>query len=251
MAIPLRPLQLLCERRATLFKHVPEFLKSSSEISSTAATSSSSQDGQSQIEHLDTTYGLRLSFKNGQIIDVRHLLPSPEASSSADPPTGDSSSIPVDNVGIASPKPSKPAYWYRIWPDWGTSHFWNEECSDEDGEWEHHVDGDVIESRYPALAPSYIDWATAYDIAFEEQECDQGSHAEVFADPRDDAVWEMEGCLMAFWLVLREDVEHMEYWPHIKKYSLMANNLVDVLKEVLKDTETRLQERLSKESQTA
>ena len=119
MALSLRPLQLLCQRRTSIFKLIPEFL-------TTSTKSSTAQDDQSKTDHLDTKYGLRLSFENGQIIAVRLVSPSPELAigfSTLGSQTTDSPTSPVDNSFPSPHELSESRYSYWLLPDWGTSRF--------------------------------------------------------------------------------------------------------------------------------
>ena len=237
MPSPLRPLRLLCEQRPSIFSFVPEFLTPQEPL---AASSPAHQSPRSQKEHLDTRYGLRLSLEKGQITAVRSI-PIVSHLETGSPPTDpsiigttsttaspslDSSTIPsstaeslttdspttfAHNKGSSPPQPIKPRYSYRLFPDWQTSYLWYNAHSPQGADGNSHVDTNDIESRYPRLAPYYFDWQDRYESSFENQECHLGADAEVFPDPHVRAAWEVEGCLMACWLALQEDVEKVEY----------------------------------------
>lgn len=129
MSFPLRPLQLQCERCASIIESMPKFL-TSLETFPAAAASSSALHARSQIEHLDTKYGLRLSLENGQIKSVR-IVNTPFQPASDSPTTGshtDDSLTPDTHTTIVNskvplpPQPPKPRYSYRLFPDWQTSY---------------------------------------------------------------------------------------------------------------------------------
>lgn len=256
MAFPLRPLQLLCERRPSILESVPKFLTSLDNSPATAA-SSSAQRARSKIDHLDTKYGLRLSFENGKITTVRIVRPlsQPTSYSSAtdspttDPPTTDSPTPDkhtslVDNNVPSPSQPPKPRYSYRLFPDWQTSYLWYDTSSQHAPADGHvHVDENDISSRYPTLHAYYFAWQEVYESAFEKQGCHLGAHAEVFPDAHERATWEVEGCLIACWLALGEDVEGVEYRPGEKAYLLKGDGAGDVLEGFLKDIDTELGDR--------
>ena len=104
-----------------------------------------------------------------------------------------------------------------------------------------HVDFGVIESRYPALYPFYCDWAQFYDTTFWKQGCYLGSDAELFPDVHEDVAWDVEGCLMALWLALDENVKQVEYHPHKIKYLLIEEKLENFFKDFLNDSDMRLE----------
>lgn len=105
-----------------------------------------------------------------------------------------------------------------------------------------HVDEDDIASRYPALHDYYFAWQEIYESAFEKQGCHLGARAEVFPDAHERAAWEVEGCLIACWLALREDVEGVEYRPGEKAYLIKGDGVRDVLEGFLKDVDVGLGE---------
>lgn len=228
MAFPLQPLRFFCERRLSIIESVPEFLTPLK----TLTASSSAQHPCPELDHLDTKYGLRLNFKNGQITTV-HIVPTP-SQPVIDPPT---TKPHTTNKVLLPPQSPKPCYSYRLFPDWQTSYLWYDTPS---AEGHVHVDEDDISSRYPALAGYYFAWQEAYESAFKKQGCHLGVPAEVFPDAHDRAAWEVEGCLIACWLALRGDVEKVKYQPTKKAYLLKKHEVGDVLKGFLKDVDVGL-----------
>lgn len=164
MASSLRPLQLLCERRPSIFSFTPEFL--SSQKKSFAAASLPAHHVFDCVSHknddLDTKYGLQINFENGQITTVRAIIPPPVSDSktetesrtagattesstvdsfsfmSSPSPFSESphththttsSSIPAAqtpsvHIHDMESSPSPHPYTYRLFPDWQTSYLW-------------------------------------------------------------------------------------------------------------------------------
>ncbi|OJD10010.1 hypothetical protein AJ78_08801, partial [Emergomyces pasteurianus Ep9510] len=100
---------------------------------------------------------------------------------------------------------------------------------------EIHVDEDIIEARYPTLAPFYFAWQDIYENSFTAQGCDRGSGLDVFPDIAVRIGWEVEGFLIACWLVLQDDVEQVKYEPVTGMYSIKKDNLGDILRQFLTD----------------
>lgn len=103
-----------------------------------------------------------------------------------------------------------------------------------------HVDEDDISDRYPALDTYYFAWQEVYESAFEKQGCHLDGQAEVFLDAHERAAWKVEGCLIAAWLALMEDVERVEYQPTEKTCLFKRDDFGDVLKNFLKDVDMKL-----------
>ena len=74
-----------------------------------------------------------------------------------------------------------------------------------------------------------------HESAFEKQGCHLGSGASSFPNAQELAAWEVEGCLIACWLALSDDVERVEYWPGEKSYLVKRDGVEGVLERVLKD----------------
>lgn len=233
------PLQLLCERHTCIIESVPKFL-TSLETSPTVAAASSVQHARPQIYHLDTKYGLRISFENGQMKAVR-IVHTPSQPDIGSPITNTHTTI-VDNNVPLPPQTPKARYSYRLFPDWQTSYLWYKTSQHALADGHVHVDENDISSRYPELHDYYFAWQDVYESAFEKQGCHLGAQAEVFPDAHERAAWEVEGCLIACWLALREDVEGVEYRPGEKAYLVKADGVVDVLEEFLKDVDLELGE---------
>ncbi len=248
MSFPLRPLQLLCERRASIIESMPKFL-TSLETFPAAAASSSAPHARSQIEHLDTKYGLRLSLENGQIKSVR-IVNTPSQPTSDSPTTGSPTDDPltpdthttiVNSKVPLPPQPPKPRYSYRLFPDWQTSYLWYDASSQNaSADGDVHVDENDISTRYPGLRAYYFAWQEVYESAFEKQGCHLGAQVEVFPDALERAAWEVEGCLIACWLALREDVVGIEYRPGEKAYLIKGDGVRDVLEGFLRDIDMGL-----------
>ena len=64
----------------------------------------------------------------------------------------------------------------------------------------------------------------------------------MFPDAHERAAWEVEGCLIACWLALRDDVEGVEYRPGEKAYLVKGDGVGDVLECFLKDVDMGLGE---------
>ena len=235
MATSVYSLGVFCTKRQSLFKAIPDFLKASA------------QNTHSQIYDLQTKYGLRLRLKNSQIMSVDRISSSLDAAPNVPPPTSPSSDSntvtspvsPVDSGVFLFSQPYESLYRYRLFPDWSTSFLWYDHSPPQANE-DPHVDDEVIESRYPELYPFYCDWNDTYDAAFEAQECHLGSGLKPFPDVLDDVVWEIEGCLLACWLALHENVEQVMYWPKKKEYIIRKETVVDVLNEFLEDSNRKL-----------
>lgn len=237
MSFPLRLLQLLCERRASIIESVPKFL-TSLETCSTVAAASSAQHSRPQIYHLDTKYGLQICFENDQMKTVR-IIHSPAQPEIGSPITNTHTTI-VDNDVPFPPQTPKAHYNYRLFPDWQTSYLWYKTSQNALADCHVHVDESDISSRYPELQDYYFAWQDIYESAFEKQGSHLGAQANVFPDVHERAAWEVEGCLIACWLALREDVEGVEYRPEEKAYLLKADAVVDVLEEFLKAVDIEL-----------
>lgn len=54
------------------------------------------------------------------------------------------------------------------------------------------------------------------------------------------ALWEVEGLLIACWLVLQDDVEQVKYEPATGTYSIKKDNLGDILRQFLTDMDALL-----------
>lgn len=223
MAFPLQPLQHPCEQRSSI-KFVFKLLLS--------LVSSSAQHAQSQIVHHDTKYGLRISFENGHISSVRIVHPPSQ-------PATDSPTTLVDNNVRSLSQSPKPRYDYRLMPDWHTSYLWYDADSPHALDGGYHVDEDVISFRYPALQAHYFAWQETYESAFEKQGCHLGSHARSFPNATECAAWEVEGCLIACWLALSDDVKSVEYRPGQKSYLVKGDGVEGVLERFLKDVLAR------------
>ena len=252
MACPLQPLQLLIQRRTSIFKSVPKLFSSSN---NTLTPPSLNRSSSPPIYHLDTKYGLRLSFENGRITALGIVPPSSQTATSsprvtkspitdiwnANAPTNKSSTYPTDDQVPSPPQPPKSRYSYRLFPDWQTSYLWYDVSSQHaalDGQ--VHVDEDDISDRYPALEPYYFAWQEIYESAFEKQGCHLGAQAEVFLDLHERLVWKVEGFLIASWLVLMEDVEKVEYQPTEKAYLLKKDGVRAVFESFLEDVNLEL-----------
>lgn len=120
-------------------------------------------------------------------------------------------------------------------PDWHTSYLWYDADSPHALDGGYHVDEDEISSRYPALQAHYFAWQETYETAFEKQGCHLGSHARSFPNAQECAAWEVEGCLIACWLALSDDVERVEYRPGQKSYLVKRDGIEGVLERFLKD----------------
>lgn len=269
MASPLRPLQLLCERRSSIFSFVPEFLSSRKSF---AASLPVHHAPRSHKDHLDTRYGLQVNFENGQITAVRAIPPvsdpatdlsktesltattksptidslsmssSPTESSNTNSSITDAQTTSVHDMGSSSPHP----YSYRLFPDWQTSFLWygiSYPPAVADGYWQ--AEKEDISSRYPMLATYYFDWQELYESALENQRCHLGQRAEVFPDAHERAAWKVEGFLIACWLALGEDVGTVEYKPGAggKAYLLGENVGTDeMLRMFLRDVDIELED---------
>lgn len=55
----------------------------------------------------------------------------------------------------------------------------------------------------------------------------------VFSDAYERAAWELEGCLIACWLALGDDVESVEYTPRREGMVYMVRGDGDEISEVL------------------
>ncbi|CAI4213077.1 unnamed protein product [Parascedosporium putredinis] len=104
------------------------------------------------------------------------------------------------------------------------------------------VEDEVIESRYPTLAPCFTAWREIYEDAFEEQECNLGSGKEVFPNVELRVAWYTEGFLMACWLVLQPGVDSVEFASVGKTYRLDKASVGEKLKEFLDETDALLGE---------
>ncbi|KAF2127572.1 hypothetical protein P153DRAFT_387314 [Dothidotthia symphoricarpi CBS 119687] len=171
---------------------------------------------------IETTYGLRLEIPDEGQLRMRVLeataqhLEDRSSDSNDDRPAG---------------------LHYRLFPDWQTSYLWydssqNTMPDDDEGP---DVDLDVIKERYPSLSPYYETWRQVYETEFEKQECHLGSSAEVFPDRDDRIVWDVEGFLLACWLVLRPEVRSVEYAPRSATYVVEKNNINNVALTFLQD----------------
>ena len=64
----------------------------------------------------------------------------------------------------------------------------------------------------------------------------------MFPDRHERAAWEVEGCLIACWLALREDFEGVEYKSGEKAYLVKRDGIENVLNKFLRDVDTGLGE---------
>ncbi|KAG5292903.1 hypothetical protein I7I48_05134 [Histoplasma ohiense] len=172
---------------------------------------------------LETAYGLQLTVVNcGDINSTVDI------------------STEVDQRHGVEPQRSECRYHYRLFPDWQTSYLWYDTRSPHNPPDEIHVDEDIIEARYPTLAPFYFAWQDIYENSFTAQGCDRGSGLDVFPDIAVRIGWEVEGLLIACWLVLQDDVEQVKYEPATGTYSIRKDNLGDILRQFLTDMDALL-----------
>ena len=193
---------------------------------------------------LETKYGLRLDVLNGTSFKISTSLPHQElgqhsTKSFRDDADGRNSEPSTSNAVITALQDPIPSalFSYQLFPEWQTSYLWcNENSSQEDPLGCAHVDTDEIKNRYPLLTPSYIEWHDRYEAAFEQQECDLGSGAEVFQQVDDQVAWETEGFFIACWFALQDDVLEVEYQP-TKTYHLKKGRLEEEFIRFLNDME--------------
>ncbi|OAX85507.1 hypothetical protein ACJ72_00095 [Emergomyces africanus] len=172
---------------------------------------------------LETAYGLQLTVVNcGDINSTVDI------------------STEVDQSHGVEPQRSECQYHYRLFPDWQTSYLWHDTRSPHNPPDEIHVDEDIIKARYPTLAPFYFAWQDIYENSFTAQGCDRGSGLDVFPDIAVRIGWEVEGLLIACWLVLQDDVEQVKYEPATGTYSIRKDNLGDILRQFLTDMDALL-----------
>ncbi|PGH01053.1 hypothetical protein AJ79_08022 [Helicocarpus griseus UAMH5409] len=119
--------------------------------------------------------------------------------------------------------------------DWQTSFLWYDTRWPQNPAGEFHVDEDIIEERYPALAPFYFSWHEAYEESFEKQECHLGSGAEVFPEVEARVAWEVAGSLMACWLALQDEVERVSYEAPTGTYEICEKSMEGMLERFLLD----------------
>lgn len=125
-------------------------------------------------------------------------------------------------------------------PNWQTSYLWYDDHEPLPSSGQTHVDMNVIEDRYPSLAPYYFEWQTIYESAFEWQECHPGNGKEVFPEVHKRVTWEIEGLLFACWLALQNNVEEIEYEPS-EIYRLKRGRMEEELRRFLADMEALLE----------
>ncbi|KAL2369017.1 hypothetical protein BDBG_08937 [Blastomyces gilchristii SLH14081] len=126
-------------------------------------------------------------------------------------------------------------YGYRLFPDWQTSYLWYDPLWLQNPTNESHIDEKTIEDRYPTLAPFYLAWRDIYEKSFEQQGCDRGSGLEPFPDIADRVAWEVEGFLIACWLVLQDDTERVTYTILAGTYQIDKKSTDSVLRQFLID----------------
>lgn len=151
-------------------------------------------------------------------------------------------SEPTTAATAANGGPTHTEHHYRIFPDWGTSFFWKDPNFADTEPGDSAVEDEVIESRYPTLAPCFTAWREIYEDAFEEQECNLGSGKEVFPNVELRVAWYTEGFLMACWLVLQPGVDSVEFASVGKTYRLDKASVGEKLKEFLDETDALLGE---------
>ncbi|KAL2368234.1 hypothetical protein RJ035_008088 [Blastomyces gilchristii] len=172
---------------------------------------------------LETAYGLQLTVVNcGDINSTVDI------------------STEVDQRHRVEPQRRECQYHYRLFPDWQTSYLWYDTRSPHNPPDEIHVDEDIIEARYPTLAPFYFAWQDIYEGSFTAQGCDRGSGLDVFPDIAVHIGWEVEGLLIACWLVLQDDVEQVKYELATGMYWIKKDNLGDILRQFLTDMDSLL-----------
>ena len=204
----------------------------------------------------ETKYGFRLELYDGDSLKITnihafssHTEQCKDPSRKCGDETKASTKLPVledlpskKRTAVERTPISKAHYRYRLFPDWQTSYLWHDNYEPLYSLGNTHIDADVIEDRYPTLAPLYFEWQEIYETAFERQKCHLGSGKEVFPGVHERVAWEAEGLLIACWLALQDDVEKVEYKPS-KAYRLERGWMEGELLRFLGDMEVLLESR--------
>jgi hypothetical protein len=175
---------------------------------------------------LVTKYGLRLHVSHDATIQISYS-PDPQLRKKGvrDDLDGCDSNLPTLNAvtPLRDPIPSPP-FSYTFLADWCTSFLWYKDYFDGP-----HVDGDVIEDRYPRLAEVYFEWVEIHENAFVLQELHLGREAELFPEKDDYLAWYTEGFLLACWLALQDDVQEVDYNGYHLRKGRLEEELVQFL----------------------
>ena len=191
---------------------------------------------------VDTSYGLRLSFENGKLINVRIVSPAPQVSV---PFVGNNNSVASSPLeSLSSFRSPQSSYRYQLSPVRHSSFMWFDSSSPSaiNNESRTEVPNDFIAHHYPALAKHFFGWRDELERAHErwsesESKSDgveDWSGGGIFPDLHTEAKWMLFGGSMACWLALQRDVECVRYCPGGKEY-VFYKDVVDVMKEFLKD----------------
>lgn len=133
-------------------------------------------------------------------------------------------------------QPIEPRYRYRLLPDWQTSYLWYDVTWPENPQDSPAIDFDAIEERYPELFPFYIEWQELQEDLFARQFSeDSDSQEDGAVNIAQLLAWELNGFLIACWLVFQEDVSAVEYKPGDVAYLLERGNLEGRLEEFIRD----------------
>lgn len=204
---------------------------------------------------LETKYGLRLELYNKGASKTPSIRARPSHTEPCKPPAKTYNDHLVTPAKLPIPKDAsskkiaeakagrspKIRHRYRLFPDWQTSYLWYDSRAPLSSPDEPHVDEDVIEGRYPTLAPFYFEWQDIFNTAFERQECHLGSGKPVFSESHQRVAWETEGFLIACFLALQDDVEEVEYQAS-GTYRVERMTLEGEWGRFLSDMETLLRE---------
>ncbi|OAX82788.1 hypothetical protein ACJ72_02860 [Emergomyces africanus] len=135
---------------------------------------------------------------------------------------------------------SSAGYAYRLFSDWQTSYLWYDLLWLQNPTDESHIDETTIEDRYPSLAPFYLAWRDSYEKSLEQQGCGRGSGLDPFPEIADRVTWEVEGFLIACWLVLQDDTDRVTYTILTGTYQIDKKSMNSILQQFLIDEDNIL-----------
>lgn len=113
---------------------------------------------------------------------------------------------------------------YRLFPDCGTTYLWNDLPTDD-----FFIEFDIIEKRYPALFPFYMEWLDNHEAEYNKWYFSGGKNATIegdspFSDEYFDA-WDINGFLLSCWLAFQSDVYYVKFQPAYTEYEIMPGTM--------------------------
>lgn len=197
------------------------------------------QSPNSQTLIIKTKYGVKAEFtKNGsKVFTISANQSNNPASSDLSLPESESRMSGINPIpNLPTPRPVKARYRYRLLPDWQTSYLWYDITWPENPQDSPAIDSDEIEERYPELFPLYTEWQELQEEVFARHFSGVEERGEERAlNTAQLLAWEVDGFLIACWLVAQDEVSAVEYKPGDVAYFLERGNLEGQFQEFIRN----------------